>query len=147
MIKKIISICFILLLFYGAYWVLSQPPKNIDSIDSNKINTISDTIPSPQTSSDKFDLVFYWGDGCPHCENVEKWLKENNSDNQLKISYKEVYTNKTNQTELYDIAKQYCPEIIDNGNIGVPTGFDPLSKKCIQGDTPIIDFLSDKLTK
>jgi len=102
--------------------------------------------PKDQIDYDNTDLIFYWGEGCPHCENVENWLKENNKDQKIKISSKEVYKNKENQDQLFSIAQEYCPEIIENGNIGVPTGFDPKSNKCIQGDTPIIDFLTDKLT-
>ena len=66
---------------------------------------------------------------------------------KIKVNYKEVYYNKTNQSELYASAQQFCPEIIQNGDIGVPTGFDPVDKKCIQGDTPIIEFLTAKLKK
>ena len=70
---------------------------------------------------------------------------EKNADAKLKVNYKEVYYNQQNQTELTKTIQQYCPELMESGGIGVPTGFDPVNKKCIQGDTPIIDFLSSKL--
>ena len=50
-----------------------------------------------------------------------------------------------NRTELINTAKQYCSGIVTNDGIGVPVGFDPVNKKCIQGDTPIIDFLKLKI--
>ena len=128
MIKKIITTIIIILVLIGTFYFLSKPPQNTQDYENP-------------------DLVFYWGDGCPHCDNVEKWLEENNSNNKLKINSREVYKNKNNQTELLNITNKYCPDIIENGNIGVPTGFDPINQKCIQGDTPIIEFLSSKLTK
>jgi glutaredoxin len=122
---------------------MSQPPKNseISQVvdDSNKDNYKDFPV------YDNPDLVFYWGNGCPHCENVEKWLEENNSDAKLKINYKEIYFNSENQSELVNMAKEYCPELITKDGIYVPISFDPVNKKCIQGDTPIIDFLSSKL--
>lgn len=142
MIKRVTYFIVAIIFFAGLFWLLSQPPQK-----TTKNTPQNNDVYKNYLIYENPDLVFYWGDGCPHCKNVEKWLAENNSDNKLKINYKEVYDNKNNQTEFYNTAKQYCPEIIDNGNIGVPTGYDPVSKKCIQGDTPIIDFLSDKLTK
>jgi glutaredoxin len=149
MIRKLIYIFIGIGLFFGIFWLLSQPPKTqsgntstTKSAEASEKDTYKD---SPVY--DNPDLVFYWGNGCPHCENVEKWLNENNKDKKIKVNYKEVYYNKDNQTALYNTAKQYCPEIIENGSIGVPTGFDPVTKKCIQGDTPIIDFLTSKLAK
>lgn len=149
MIKKIIPFLIAFGIFLSLFYLLSQPPKTQTPTDSN-------SQPSEIADNDKYqdstvyddpDLIFYWGNGCPHCENVEKWLDQNNQDKKLKINYKEVYYNKDNQTVLLDIAKQYCPEIIETGGIGVPTGFDPVAKKCIQGDTPIIEFLTSKLVK
>lgn len=131
MIKKIIFILIGIALIFGLYKLLSTPPKN--SFPSNI-----------QTTNEQPDLIFYWGDGCPHCENVEKWMKENNVDQKLKIAQKEVYKNTENRQELIDSVNKYCPELNQNG-VGVPVGFDPVNNKCIQGDTPIIDFLSQKI--
>jgi len=129
MIKKIIYILIGIALIFGLYKLLSTPPKN--NSPSNVI------VENP-------DLIFYWGDGCPHCENVEKWMAENNIDQKLKITKKEVYQDAENRKELIDSVNKYCPELNQNG-VGVPIGFDPVNNKCIQGDTTIIDFLSQKI--
>lgn len=148
MVKRATYFIITILFFTGLFWLLSQPPKNkIETNNKSITSSAEKDIYKDYPVYDNPDLVFFWGNGCPHCENVEKWLKENNSDQKLKINYKEVYYNKNNQTELYNTAQQYCSEIIQGGSIGVPTGFDPVNKKCIQGDTPIIEFLSAKLTK
>jgi len=124
MIKKIISALIIIAIIFGLYKLLSIPPQNNNYYDNP-------------------DLTFYWGNGCPHCENVKSYIKNNNIDQKLKINQKEVYKDANNQKELLDIVSQFCPEI-DKTKIGVPLGFDPVSKKCIQGDQSIIDFLSSK---
>lgn len=128
MIKKIIYIVITGLVLVGTFVFLSKPPSN------------QDTYENP-------DLVFYWGEGCPHCETVEEWLEVNNQQNTLKINSKEVYKNQNNSKELIDTVNQYCPQLQGESGIGVPTGFDPISQKCFQGSDEIIEFLSDKLTK
>jgi len=144
MLKKIISFIVVVLVLFSLYKILSIPPKTQNKTNStSESNTVKVDTYKDYPIYDNPDLVFYWGIGCPHCENVEKWITENNATQKLKINFKEVYYNKDNQTDLYNTAKEFCPEIIENGGIGVPTGFDPINKKCIQGDTPIIDFLKE----
>jgi len=142
MVKKIIPFLVGLGILFCLFYLLSQPPKKTDIPSTPQTDKYQNTV-----VHDNPDLIFYWGDGCPHCKNVEDWLDKNNTDTKIKINYKEVYNNKDNQTDLYNTAKQYCPEIIENGGIGVPTGFDPVAKKCLQGDTTIIEFLTSKLAK
>ena len=44
------------------------------------------SIPNNEIMYDNPDLIFYWGNGCPHCENVEDWLAQNNQDNKIKVN-------------------------------------------------------------
>ena len=97
----------------------------------------------PPVATASPDLVIYWGIGCPHCEKVKDYIKEKSADSRLKISLLEVSQNPAN----FDLAKadlKNCPEI-DSGRFGVPLAFVPATKKCLSGDQPIIDWLSDKL--
>ncbi|MCW1949717.1 MAG: hypothetical protein KIH89_004760 [Candidatus Shapirobacteria bacterium] len=145
MIKRATYFIVAIFIFAGLFWLLSQPPKNTPKLDNSNITAEEKNTYKDFPVYDSPDLVFYWGNGCPHCENVEKWLKENNTDQKLKINYKEVYYNTNNQADLEKTVKEYCPELISQEGIGVPFGFDSINKKCIQGDTPIIEFLSSKL--
>ena len=97
-------------------------------------------------SDDKADLILYWGDGCPHCEKVKQYIVDNKLDTKVKISYKEVYYNKTNQQQLTDTVKK-CPEIDTSQGIGVPLAYDKANSKCISGDQPIIDWLNARVLK
>lgn len=149
MVKRATYFIIAILFFVGLFWILSQPPKTTNNNSTSNQN--NEATPSAINIYKDFpvyenpDLVFYLGDTCPHCKNVEDWLDKNNTDKKLKINYKEVYYNQENQKTLSDTVKQYCPELMQNGGIGVPVGFDPVNKKCIQGDNPIIEFLSAKL--
>lgn len=156
MLKKIIPFLVGFSILLCLFYLLSRPPKSTDNNNQKTADTVTQSVGTTENNKDLYkdfpvydnpDLVFFWGNGCPHCENVEKWLNENNQDKKIKINYKEVYYNKDNQTDLYNTAKQYCPEIIKNGGIGVPNGFNPTTKKCIQGDSSIIEFLTSKLAK
>jgi len=128
MTKKIIFFLIFGLILVGTFLLMSKPP--VDQV----------TYETP-------DLVFYWGEGCPHCETVQKWLSDNNQQNTLKINSKEVYKNQNNSKELLNTVNQYCPELKGNSGISVPTAFDPVGQKCFQGSDEIIKFLSAKLTK
>lgn len=136
--KKIIYILIIIAILFGFYKLLSIPPKSINSDILNNTDQVEFNFADS-------DLIFYWGEGCPHCENVEEFISTNNVDQKVKINKKEVYKNTDNQKELGNIASQYCPEAITNGGIGVPLAFDVKNKTCLQGDTPIIDFLKQKI--
>lgn len=89
------------------------------------------------------DLILFWGEGCPHCEVVKSYIKDNGLESKVKISYKEVYDSTENQKILSNIV-QKCPEIDSSRGIGVPLGFDTKISKCLYGDTPIIEWLKTK---
>ena len=90
------------------------------------------------------DLIFFWGQGCPHCEKVMKFITDNKLESKVKIAYREVYNDQNNQQILSQTAKK-CPEIDTSQGIGVPLGFDTHNQKCLYGDQPIIDWLSPML--
>ena len=97
----------------------------------------------PDYPDDQADLVLYWGKGCPHCEKVKQYIRDNNLDSTVKIAYREVYYDNGNQAKLESTVK-LCPEVDATQGIGVPLAFDPKAKKCILGDEPAIDWLKAK---
>lgn len=138
--KKIIYFLIVIVIAIGFYKFLSTPSK------SSNIETPTLNSPTSENleNTDKPSLIFYWGDGCPHCENVKDFIIANNIDNQVNIIQKEVYKDINNQQELKDTVNQYCPQL-NNGGIGVPLALDVANKKCLQGDTPIIEFLQQQI--
>lgn len=84
--------------------------------------------------------VFYYGDACPHCKDVEKWFEENKVEEKMKFTKKEVWSNRQNAAELGKVAAS-CG--LDVNNIGVP--FLYAEEECLIGTPDIIKYFSDKL--
>lgn len=123
--KKVLTLLLIIAIVFGIYRLLSSNPSVSGVTDSEA------------------DLVLYWGEGCPHCEKVKDFIKQNNLDEKVKIVQKEVYYNKQNQLSLENTVKM-CPEIDSSQGVGVPLGFVTADQKCLYGDTPIIEWLRSK---
>ena len=85
-------------------------------------------------------LVFYYGDGCPHCANVEKYFSDNQVESKIKFEKKEVYNNDANREELLKRAEA-CG--LDKASVGIPLLWH--DGQCLNGDTPIIDFFKAEL--
>ncbi|MFZ2153365.1 MAG: hypothetical protein WAV41_04960 [Microgenomates group bacterium] len=102
--------------------------------------------PKPNITDSQADLILFHGDGCPHCKIVSDYIDANQVESKVKISYHEVYYNKSNQILLQETVKK-CPEIDTTQGVGVPLAYSPLDTKCLYGDTPIIDWLKSKMLK
>lgn len=120
--KKLLVFIVVGLVLLGLYRLFTQNPS---------------IAGAPETEA---DVVLYWGIGCPHCENVKNYIKTNNLDQKLKITYKETYYNKQNQKDLETSAKN-C-QLDTGGGIGVPLALFKASGQCLVGDQPIIDQLN-----
>jgi glutaredoxin len=86
------------------------------------------------------EIILFYGIGCPHCAEVEEYIKQNQVDSKISLVQKEVYYNPENAKELEEKA-QKCGLITNS--IGVPFLWD--GKSCIIGDRPIIDFFKQKI--
>jgi len=85
------------------------------------------------------DLVLFWGQGCPHCVNVEKFLADNpGSVEKLKLKKIEVFSDPDGQKVFMEKIKE-CGLV----TAGVPTLYQ--NGKCTQGDQPIIEELKKNL--
>lgn len=85
------------------------------------------------------ETVFFWGEGCSHCENVKKFFQDNNNlDQKLSIKQIEVFGDKAGQ-KLFMEKVQECKL----NSPGVPVLYK--DGKCIQGDAPIIEELKKNL--
>ena len=93
------------------------------------------------SSSKSEGLVFYYGNTCPHCADVEEWMKENKIEEKLTITKKEVYDNAANAQELQKAAKS-CGLATDS--IGVPFLYTP-EGECLLGTPDIINYLQNSL--
>jgi len=128
--KKIIipTILFIIILIFS-FIIILKDKKNSLANDSNN------SLPESQ-------IVLFYGTGCPHCANVEKYIRENNIKDKINFEEKEVYYNRKNADDLVAKAK-ICG--IPTNYIGVPFLWD--GEKCFVGDKDIIDFFKQKTNR
>lgn len=92
------------------------------------------------SASSSGELVFYYGNTCPHCKDVEDWMSSNKIEEKLKITKKEVYDNRNNASELVSTA-QKCG--LNTSSIGVPFLYTQ-EGKCLIGTPDIINYLKEK---
>lgn len=77
-------------------------------------------------------MVMYWGDGCPHCENVTKFLEEKHIADKVSFEQKEVWNDRANAKEMARRAKS-CG--LSSNDIGVPFLFS--DGKCFIGEPDV----------
>jgi len=98
--------------------------------------------PAGQTpAGSEAQLILFWGIGCSHCQNVDEYLKENKTEERVKIQKLEVSQSSENSNLALEKAK-VCQ--LDPKNLGVPFLWDGQNQKCYVGDQPIIDFFQGK---
>lgn len=114
-----------------SFLVLSQE-KNVTQ------NPINNSVVSEK--QDENQIIFFYGDGCPHCAIVEEFIKENRVSEKIAFSTKEVYNNRNNSKQLEEKATA-CGMPTDS--IGVPFLWD--GEKCLVGDQDIIEFFKSKI--
>ena len=116
-------------------------PSNNPSEDNSKNSATSQEA---NGSADVYtlsqgDLVFFWGQGCPHCENVDQFLADNQGlEEKLKLKKIEVFSDAKGQKLFLEKVKE-C----NLAAAGVPVLYK--DGKCTQGDQPIIDELKKDL--
>jgi len=84
-------------------------------------------------------IIFFYGQECPHCKIVEKYIEENKIAGKVNFSQGEVYHNKKNAEFLVEKAGK-CG--IDTKSIGVPLLW--ADDKCYVGQEEVIQFFKDK---
>ncbi len=86
-------------------------------------------------------VVYYYGDGCPHCETVQNFLQENAITFGEDLAKKEVWKNTTNQKEMLDRAR-VCG--LDEKSVGVPFLF--ADEKCFIGEPDVRGYFEEKMS-
>lgn len=125
--NKVIAFLIITIGIVGAYKLTSNP------------QTVANT-------TGEADVILFWGNGCPHCETVKKYISDNKVDSQLKIDQKEIYYNQENKKLLDETVKK-CPNLDTSNGVGIPLAFVQKTNQCFVGDTPIIDFFKSAKTE
>jgi len=124
-----------------------------DNTSENSGKTVEGDIIMPGAIA-----TLYYGDGCSHCANTEKWLLENGylpkstpvkqadvdswiGNVKVKFNLKEVWYNKSNSAELSAAAKELG---LSDDSVGVPFLYDSANKKSYVGETDIKSFFESR---
>ena len=92
-------------------------------------------------------IVLFYGDGCPHCKNVDDFIVANNIDRTVKYTKLEVPFNGKTSSQLESNAAaaiqkaQGCGIDVSKG-ISIPFLWD--GKNCFAGDTDVINFFKNE---
>lgn len=89
----------------------------------------------------KNQTILYYGNTCPHCKDLEDYIKNNKIEEKITFLRKEVFADLKNSRELTAVAKS-C-NIAEN-NIGVPFLY---AGKCYVGKDEIIAYISKELSQ
>jgi len=100
---------------------------------SNKKKAVKVSLPS------KEKIVYYYGLTCPHCKEVDEWMKKNKIEEKIKLEKKEVWYDRENAAELQEVAR-FCK--LDPNAIGVP--FLWADGKCYIGTPEVKKILEEK---
>lgn len=79
------------------------------------------------------DIIFFYGEECPHCRDVEKFIATNNIADKIKFDSLEVWHNEANKNIFLEKTKQ-CG--LAEESIGVPLLY--ARGKCLIG-TPNVE--------
>ncbi|TAK96503.1 hypothetical protein EPO05_01735 [Patescibacteria group bacterium] len=83
------------------------------------------------------DIVYFYGDGCSHCEVLSKFLEDNKVAEKVPFQKLEVWKNLRNQKLLMEAVKR-CQIDTSAGGVGVP--FVYARGKCFVGEVEATDF-------
>jgi glutaredoxin len=86
------------------------------------------------------DLIYFYGNGCSHCANVEKFFEENKITEKVSFQQKEVFSN-TQNAQLFAEKAKICNIPLETA--GVPLLWD--GSKCLMGEQDIINFFKQKI--
>jgi glutaredoxin len=94
----------------------------------------------PATVADDSAIILFYGEECPHCKVVEKYVADNNIKAKVTFSEREVNHDKANANLMVE-KQRSCK--LDGKSVGaVPFLFT--AEKCYLGQDEIINFFKDK---
>jgi thiol-disulfide isomerase/thioredoxin len=88
--------------------------------------------------NDSVDVYFFYGEGCPHCADVQPFLAEMEKRYRLNLQRFDIYTNRSHISLFDEFSDDYG---LPSGRRGVPAVF--ISGTYFVGDTMILEDLED----
>ncbi len=85
-------------------------------------------------------IILFYGNGCPHCQQLEEFLTDHKINERVSHTKLEVFENESNAQILLETARR-CK--ISDDQIGVPFLWD--GEKCYLGYPDVEKFFRDQL--
>lgn len=140
--KKTFATGLMILVIVGFLSVIVWGSKGKQVVpQERKADQISATPSAATIDANENMPTFFYGNTCPHCQDVEVWMEENNIEEKLPIVKKEVYENQINAQEL-SLAAQKCG--LNTSSIGVPFLYTA-DQKCLIGTPDITAYLLQEI--
>lgn len=120
--KEILILLFPVIIALIIGLVIINNISNKDTKDNeNYIFNRNATVNEIDTSNDKINIYVFWGDGCPHCEELLEYLKDSQKEygKYYNVYGFEIWKNEENAT-LKDKIAEEIGDIDKVGNMSVP---------------------------
>lgn len=137
--KNITSIIILVAILIAVGFVFSKKKKEPTVAGEKTTKTITITPSVTQDTKTQTGVILFVGNGCPHCANIEKFIKDNGIENKVKFVKKEVWYNESNSDQMVGIAKK-CGYSEDQ--VGVP--FLWTGQKCLIGEDDVTNYFKEQ---
>ncbi len=124
--QQLLALSIILIALFGTLFLVYQTTQS--SLSTTSLVTL-----------DKDAFIYFYGNTCPHCAELNEWLKETGIEKKVKFEKREVYQNKAN-ANLMEQAAQICN--LDTTQLGVPFVYD--NGKCYIGSDQAKEIFQKK---
>ncbi len=94
---------------------------------------------SAKETLDQSVTTYFYGETCPHCRDVRKFLDENKIEEKFSFVKREVWSDRTNASLMREAA-EICA--LKAEEVAVPFVFS--EGKCLIGTPKVIDFFKQK---
>lgn len=108
------------------------------------LGLVASSLNNSNTSLEKMkdQTILYYGNTCPHCKELEDYIKLNKIEEKITFIRKEVYLNLNNSRELTAVAKS-CG--FEEKSIGVPFLYS--KAKCYMGKDEVIAYINEEISQ
>lgn len=88
--------------------VLALTPAPASAMPTPAGGRVVTAVPAVDDDPDRFDVYFFWGDGCPHCAKAHPFLEDlAEKYPAMRLRTYEVWHNESNQAKLEEMAERY----------------------------------------
>ena len=128
--KNIVLVALIVAGVIG-FMTYSNQQKNGDQVKTEEKVEVTEKVSDAKDG----DIIYYYGEECPHCHDVIKFLDENDIASKVDFAKKEVWHNKENQEKMLEKVAE-CG--LDPETVGVP--FLYAKGECLIGTPKVTGF-------